>query len=99
MAGNRARAVPLPSRLNEPRESRVEAPAVRPVLRLARQRDRRAVESLQTGAEHRAIGLFEQSPGDVHDAVRIDAEDVAVESQVVDRAEREPVDNRGDAFG
>jgi hypothetical protein len=49
------------------------------------------VEALQAGAQHRAVGLVEHAPGDVHDPARIDAEDVAVERQVVDRAQRQPV--------
>src|SRR3954468_12417354 len=80
------------------RVNRASRRAVRPVFGLARQSDWRAVESLKTGAEHRAVGLVEQSLRDVHDAVGVDAEGVAGEREVVDRAEREPVDDRGDAL-
>ena len=58
-----------------------------------------AVEALQAGREHRAIDLVQQSSGDVHDTRWIDAEQVAVVGEVVDRAERDPVDHGGDPLG
>jgi hypothetical protein len=57
------------------------------------------MESLQAGLEHRAIDLAEQTPCDMHQAGRVDAEKVAVEGEVVNGAESKPVDDRGDAGG
>jgi hypothetical protein len=61
------------------------------VRRPPRHRNRVAVEALQAGGEHRAIDLVQRSSGDVHDTRWIDAEQVAVVREVVDRAQRDPV--------
>ena len=57
------------------------------------------MKSLQAGAEHRTVDLAQQPARDVNDPARIDAEEVAVERQVVDRAQRHPVHDRGHSLG
>src|SRR5690348_1653134 len=64
-----------------------------PVFRSTRQRDTGAVKALQTCTKHRAVRLVEQPTSDVNHAVGIDAEHVAVEREVMDRAQREPVND------
>ena|SRR5918995_2443560 len=55
--------------------------------------------SLEPRLQHRAIDLTQESAGDVDDAVGIDAEQVAIEREVMDRAQGEAVDDCGDARG
>jgi len=50
-----------------------------------------AVEGLEPLAEHRAVGLAAKRRGDVNDAARVDAHQVAVVGEVMDRAEGEAV--------
>jgi hypothetical protein len=57
------------------------------------------VEALPAGSEHRSVGFVDQPAGDVHGVVGIDPEQVAVEGEAVDHAEREAVDNSRDALG
>jgi hypothetical protein len=45
------------------------------------------------------VDLPQQPVGNVQDAAGIDAEQVAIEREVVDRTEREPVDDGGDPLG
>ena len=71
---------------------------VRPILGAARHGDAAAVEALQAGAQHRTVDLAQQPARDVDDALRVDAEQVAVEREVVDSAERDAVDDGGDAL-
>src|SRR4051794_34955721 len=70
-----------------------------PVCCLRREMDRGSVESLETLAEHWTVPLREQATRNVNDAVGVDPEEVAVVGEMVDRAEGEAVDDRGDAFG
>jgi hypothetical protein len=72
---------------------------VRAVGRATRHRDVALVKALQPRLKHRPVDLAQQTAGDVHDALRIDAEQVAVEREVMDRAQREAVDNRSDSAG
>jgi hypothetical protein len=57
------------------------------------------VKVLESSLEHRAVALPQQSNRDVDHALRVDSEEVAVVCAVVDRAERNAVDHRGDALG
>lgn len=57
--------------------------------------DARAVEMLDAVLEHRSVDLVQQPIVDVHDAVRVDAEKVAVVREVMDGAESEAVDHGG----
>jgi hypothetical protein len=57
------------------------------------------MEALQSGSQHRPVGLASKPVGDVHDAARVDPEQVAIEREVVDRAQGEAVHHRGDALG
>ena len=61
--------------------------------------NRVAVESLQAGREHRAVDLVQEPSSDVHDTGRVDAEQVAVVREVVNRTERDPIDHGGDPLG
>jgi hypothetical protein len=54
---------------------------------------------VEDGAQHRAVDLAQQAIGDVHDGGGVDAQQVAIERQVVDRAQREAVDDGSDSFG
>jgi len=56
------------------------------------------MKALQTGTQHRAVGLIEDAGCEMHDAIRIDTKQVAVERQMMDCAERKTVNNRSDAF-
>jgi hypothetical protein len=80
-------------------EPRSQLHRVGAILRPARQRDRRPMESLKAGLEHRSVGLVEQPASDVHDPVGVDPKDVAVEREMVNGAESEAVDDGGDALG
>lgn len=51
------------------------------------------MKPLQPRAQHRAIDLIKQALGDVDNPIRRDPEQVAIVGQVVDRAQRDPVDN------
>ena len=51
------------------------------------------MELLQATSEHRAVDLVEQTPRDVDDAAGIDAEEVSVVGKMVDRAQRDAVDD------
>jgi hypothetical protein len=85
-------------RSREALEAELEPVRVGPILRPVRHRDLAAVEALQAGAQHRPVDLAQQPAGDVDDTRGVDAEQVAVEGEVVDRAQRDAVDDRGDAF-
>jgi len=69
------------------------------LLGAARQRDARTVKTLKTGAKHWSVDLSQHTGGDVYDSVWIDAEQVAVEGEMMDRAQRETVDDGGDPLG
>jgi hypothetical protein len=56
------------------------------------------VEALQTHVEHRPVLLIEQSAGDVHDAPGGRCRGHCVKRQVIDRAQRQAVDDGGDAL-
>ena len=98
-AGTRSWASPSRCGTKEPLEARFEPLRIGPIFRPSWEGDGRAVEPLQPVEQHGSVYLAEQAVGYVHDASRVDAEQVAVEREVVDRAEREPVDDGGDAFG
>jgi len=66
------------------------------VLWPSRPGDRLAVKALQTRLQHRAIDLAKDSGRDMDDARGIDPEEVAVEGQVVNGAERQSIDDRRD---
>jgi aminoglycoside phosphotransferase len=53
----------------------------------------RAVEMLEAVRQHWSIDLVEEPRVDMDDAIRVDAEKVAVVGQMVDRAEGESVDH------
>ncbi len=53
------------------------------------------MKALQPGPQHRSVGLVEQSLGDVHHPLGVNAHEVAVIGEVMDRAQRDPVDDRG----
>ncbi len=55
------------------------------------------MELLQAASQHRAVDLVEEAPRDVHAAGGVDAEEVAVVGEVVDRAQRYAVDDDRDA--
>src|SRR5215218_6378410 len=69
-------------------ESQLEPTRIRSILRSPRHRDATAVKALQAGAEHRAVDLAQQAAGDVDDTLGVDAEQVAVEREVMDGAQR-----------
>jgi hypothetical protein len=66
--------------------ARLESLRVRAIGGPARHEDGFAVEALQPGAQHRSVALAQHAAGDVHDATRVDPEEVAIEREVVDRA-------------
>ena len=76
-------------------EARLKPRWIRTVRRPPWHRNRVTVEALQAGRQHRAVDLVQQACGDVHDTRLVDAEQVAVVGEMVDRAERDPV-TRGD---
>lgn len=64
---------------------------VRPVAFVLREDDLVAVEFLQTVLQHRAIMLLQDVAADFDDIVGVYAEDIAIESGVVDLAKGESV--------
>jgi hypothetical protein len=60
--------------------------------------NRAAVKALDSLAQHRSVVLLQETLCDVDYSSRIDAEQVAGVGQMVDRAEGEPVIDRGDAL-
>src|SRR4051794_32769640 len=80
-------------------EAQLEPVPVRPVLGASRQGDTTAMEALQARAQHRPVDLAQQTARDVDHALRIDAEEVAVEREVMDLAQRQAVDDRRAALG
>src|SRR5262245_20144592 len=79
-------------------EAKFEPVRVWPFFSPARHSDTSAVKPLQTGPQHRTVDFTQQPAGDVDDALGVDAEQIAVEREMVDRAERDPVDDCGDAL-
>lgn len=55
------------------------------------------MEALQSRPQHRPVDLTQQPIGDVHDAAGVDAQEVAIEREMVDRAEVQSVDDGGDS--
>ena len=53
------------------------------------------MEPLEPAAQHRPVMLVQESPSDIHDTARIDAEKVPVVGGVMDGTKRDPVDDRG----
>src|SRR6185312_7469780 len=66
-------------------------------LGATRKLDGPAVEALQALSEHWAIDLPAKAGCDMNDPAWIDSQDVAVVGKMVNRAQRESVDDRGDA--
>jgi len=60
--------------------------------------DSRAVESLQTLAQHGSVTLVPEAPGYVYSTLRIDAQQVPVVCKVMNGAERKPIDHRRDSL-
>jgi hypothetical protein len=67
-----------PLRSRELLKAQLQAIRIGPFVTSPGLKDRGAVEFLQAAAKHRAVNLVEQAPRDVHDAVGVDAEEVAV---------------------
>jgi hypothetical protein len=65
----------------------------------ARKLDAVPVEALETLPKHGTIDLSAQPWCDVDDATRVDAQDIAIVGKMVDRAERQAIDDRGDSLG
>src|SRR4051794_11199908 len=80
-------------------KARLESYRIRALVGLTWKADIRAMKSLQTLTQHWTIPLLEQPLSDMHHALRIDSEEVAVVREVVDRTQSQAVDDGGDPFG
>jgi hypothetical protein len=85
------------SRREEELEALLEALRIRAVLDPRRHADVLLMEALQALPKHRTIALTQHTRCDMHNAGGINAEDMSVVGQMVNRAEREAVANDGRA--
>lgn len=76
------------------RISRLQPRRIGPLITAARLQDRSSVEALETGPKHGPIDLIQQPLRKVNHTAWIDTQEVSVIREMVDCAQRNPVDNR-----
>jgi hypothetical protein len=96
MCAMRARHLSTVSRSGRERgEADLEPERIGTFIRPARLEDRSAMEPLEPAAQHRPVVLVEESLSDMYDTARIDPKQVPIVREVMDRAQRDSVDDRG----
>ena len=60
--------------------------------------NRGTVETLKTFAKHGSVVLLAKPPRNMHTSAWVNAEEIAVVREMMDRAERQPVHHRGNAL-
>jgi hypothetical protein len=83
----------------EPVKPGLQPHGIWPIVQPARCVNPCSMESLQAFSKHRAVLFLEQSTGYVHYPVRINAQQIAVIREVMDRAQRKPVYDGCDSLG
>jgi hypothetical protein len=74
--------------------SRLQPRRIWALITAARLQDRSSVEALETSPKHGSIDLIQQPLRNVNHTTWIDAQEVSVIREMVDCAQRNPVDNR-----